>query len=177
MSTADASSPTPGDGISDHTYQRANLLVAVAVSSLGLALIWSGIGYGPWDIDRPGPGFFPSIMGGVLLVLGSIWVWQSHTNRLLREGESSTPDARGWLNMGVAIAAVLLFGLTVGYLGFMVTFFGMNLALFWVVANQRWWRAGIAALGTTAFVAVVFRVLLGVPLPTSEVPFLRALGA
>jgi len=162
--------------VSNRTYKLANLATAIAVTVIGIALVFTGLGYGLWDTDRPGPGFFPFGVGVVLMLLGAIWIWQSATNNLLREGESSTPDRRGWRHMVLAIAAIIFFAMTVELLGFVIAFSAMLLVLFWLVAELRWWRAIIAATVMTAFVWVVFQVLLSVPLPTSSIIFLESWG-
>ena len=160
--------------VSPRAYRIGNLGVALAVCVLGVGLVVSGASYGLWDTDRPGAGFFPFAVGLVLLLLGPLWVWQSATDRLLREGESSTPDRRGWLHLAVAVLGVILFAVLVSTLGFVLTFFGMLWSLFQVVAGLRWWKAAIAAAATTAFVGFIFRVLLSVPLPAA--PFLPNWG-
>lgn len=172
--SAEALAPDETHPVSARAYRLGNLVVALAVTALAVGLVVSGTSYGLWDTDRPGAGFFPFAVGLVLLLLGPLWVWQSATDRLLREGDSSTPDRRGWLHIVVSVGSVILFALLVSTLGFALTFFGMLLALFWVTARMRWWKAAIAAALTTAFVAFVFRVLLSVPLPAS--PFLPYWG-
>ena len=168
---AEESHPVP-DGV----YYRANAIVALIVAGVSLFLVFSGLGYGFWDGEKPGPGFFPICVGLALLALALLWLMQSLRRRIVREDDSSLPDRKGHMNIVLSTAIVIAFGLIVQVIGFAIPFaFALGI-LFRVVARRRWLFTIVTSLVTTIAVALLFRMALGVPLPLSPVPFLAAIG-
>lgn len=168
--------PTDTHPVPDSVYFKANCAVALIVAGLSLFLIVSGIGYGFWDGEKPGAGFFPICVGTALLMLALLWFTQSLRRRIIREDDSSIPDRRGLTNILLSIGLVIGFGLIVELLGFAIPFALTLGILFRVVAKRRWPFTIVTSTVTTIAVAALFRMALGVPLPLSPVPLLAAIG-
>jgi len=162
--------------VSDRTYRIANICTAAFVAGLGAFLLISGIGYGVWDGTRPGPGFFPVCIGIVVLLLGVIWLMQSVLNRLVREDDSTTPDRQGARNILLSIGCVIGFAVLIDLIGFVADFALMLFILFAVIGRRRWWIALLVSIVTTALITLLFRNVLGVPLPLAPIPFLNVIG-
>ena len=110
---------------------------------------------------RMGPSYFPSILGGALLVLGAVTVFGS----LARDGETLSPAQ--WGPLFWIIGSVALFGLIVGPLGG-----GLVIACLTVVVmaalggrdsrrKEIFWEAVILTTSTV----LVFVYGLGLPFP------------
>lgn len=131
-------------------------LLCLAIGIVGFS--WS-FSYNVGTLLRMGPGFFPALVFGALILAGL------------------AITARAFLQRGVAIErlalrpyalvllAVLVFGLGVERLGFMIAAF--LLVLVACLAGARLSPLGMVALaaGLTAFCWFIFVFALGLPLP------------
>ncbi|MFT4030075.1 MAG: tripartite tricarboxylate transporter TctB family protein [Protaetiibacter sp.] len=158
------------------TYFRASAAVAVLIATISVYIVVTGVGYGIWDGTRPGPGFFPICVGGVMTLLSTIWAVQSFTERGAREDDSSIPDRRGALHILFSVGIVVAFIVLVDVIGFVISFAVCAFGLFWFVAARRWWVAVVLAIITAAAVNALFRLALNVPLPVSPIPLLAEWG-
>lgn len=71
-----------------------------------------------------GPGFFVSIVGIALVILGVLLIWQIHRGEIFEaQGtEDADPDAEAsWPALGLTVAAAILPLLTIDFLGFPAT--------------------------------------------------------
>ncbi|MCC2687546.1 MAG: Tripartite tricarboxylate transporter TctB family protein [Geminicoccaceae bacterium] len=108
---------------------------------------------------RMGPGYFPLVLAGVLILLGAIILVQA-----VRAGsEPIGPLAmRGMLFI---LPAPILFGLTIRGLGFVPSIFLTALLASFASHRMRPVMALILAAGVTVFAVVVFSYGLGLPFP------------
>jgi putative tricarboxylic transport membrane protein len=162
--------------VPDRVYFRANAIVAAALAILSVYLIVTGIAYGFWDGEKPGPGFFPICVGIAVATLSAIWLVQSVGKRVTREDDSSLPDRRGLMNILLSIGLVLFFAFAVEIVGFATPFALALAALFRIVGKRKWLVTAVASVVATAAIAALFRIALGVPLPLSPVPVLAQMG-
>lgn len=82
---------------------------------LGIAAIWVGSNYNLGTAARMGPGYFPRILGILLLVLGSIIVLRG-----LR-GRGERVPVWKWRPTVVVLASVVVFGLIVAKVGLAIS--------------------------------------------------------
>ena len=71
-----------------------------------------------------GPGFFVSVVGAVLVVLGALLIWQIHRGETFEAQESEDSDAdaeASWPALGLTIAAAALPLLVIDIIGFAAT--------------------------------------------------------
>ena len=108
---------------------------------------------------KMGPGYFPLLLSGILLLLGVLVMVQS-----LR----SAPEAIGavpWRGLVLILAAPIIFGATVRGLGLVIA---LTLAIIAAAAASRrtTLTTGLAlVVGLTIFCVLVFSYGLGLPLP------------
>ena len=108
----------------------------------------------PSGRDEPGPVFFPTLLSGVLLVLGLVI--------LVRGWRSSGGEARTrslWV-----IGITVLYALVFSSIGFAVAtvLYGGAVAL---VLGRRGWGVLVFSVAATASIYFIFGLGLGVPLP------------
>lgn len=125
----------------------------------GSATVLVGSDYGMGTATRMGPGYFPVVLGGFLIVIGIASLVRS----FLREGE---PVGRFALKQaGFILGAVLIFGLLVRPAGLVVALFVLVLGSAYASQKFSLKHALLLAAGLSVFSAVVFVKGLGVPLP------------
>lgn len=126
---------------------------------VGGAAIFMSQDYGMGTAVKMGPAYFPTILSGLLILIGSISVVRS----FLKPGTPiGTFAFKGLL---LVITATVLFGLIVRGAGTVVAL--PLLIIISAFASTRFnWRYALAlAAGVTAFCILIFQVGLGVPLP------------
>ena len=153
-----------------------NLVGAVLTLGLGTYMIVSAFGFGFGAPSKPGAGLFPALIGGVLVLLGAIWLSQTLLGHVRREDEPSRLDRGGVIKITVTIAVVLSFALLVDLLGYQLTMLAAVAALLTFVAKAKWWVTIIIAVVFSFGTFTLFDYALGVPMPVSELPFLQQIG-
>ena len=115
--------------------------------------------YGLGTAFRMGPAYFPTVLGGLLVLIGLL----SLARAALRSGEP-LPPARIKGLLAVTIAT-LGFGVLVRSAGLVVALPFLVVVSAAASARFRWGPALALAAGLTLFCAAVFLKGLGVPLP------------
>ena len=142
--------------------QRAvkDLLAGLAFIAFGLAFAGQALTYDLGSPLRMGPGFFPLLLGGLLILLGAIVMVEGFLD------PDETPiGGVPWRGLILLVAALLFFGTTVKRLGLAPAMFvAVFLAAF---ASRRTGIVGalVMAFGFTVFCILIFIKGLGVPLP------------
>lgn len=139
-----------------------DLLSGLVFIGFGLAFGYASLGYDLGTALRMGPGYFPLILAGILVLFGVIITAQSFTSGPDEVPLGSVP----WLGLALLTGALVFFGVTVRGLGLgpslLVTTF---LSAF---ASRRTGLLGAMALAValTVLCIVIFVWALGLPLRT-----------
>ena len=125
----------------------------------GLAAIIIGLDYPMGNAGRMGPAYFPTVLGGLLTLVGAMGMIRS----FLRPGE-----AIGKFHLKelfLILTAVILFGFLMRKAGLVPAV--LVLVLLAAYASPKFtWKANIVlAVGLAAFAVLVFVKLLGLPMP------------
>jgi len=116
--------------------------------------------YAMGSAGRMGPGYFPRSLGLLLALLGAVLVIRSF--RL--QGEPiSFPT---FMPLGIVLASVFIFGVSVGYLGLVGSTIVMVLVSSTASHEYRWKESVIASLALAIFIVIAFRYGLKLQLPT-----------
>lgn len=141
------------------SFNIKDVAAGAVFAAIGLAFLAGAL---MLDIGSPfkmGPGFFPLILSGLLVLLGLATA--AKAANIPSESIGTIP----WRALPLILAAPLLFGATVRGLGLLIT---LPLTILLAAAASR--RVGMfvaAALmvGLTLFCVLVFSFGLGLPLP------------
>jgi hypothetical protein len=153
-----AGDPSPYRGaIVMHRLASADLWSGLLCAVFGSAFILAASRYEVGSAAAMGPGYFPIGLGGVLIAFGAVLVIKSNV------GE---PDRHLPLVLrpaAIIIGALVLFGLLLDRAGLILS--GMVLVTAGSVVTDRfsWLQLAVFGIALTAFVAVLFTVVLGVP--------------
>ena len=145
-------------------------LIAAAFAGLGAWVVWHARGMQYDTPVGPGPGYFPTWLGVllVLLALGAM------VEALRTEAE--TPEPPAWRAIGVTLVAVAAFGLAIERAGFVFTMFGVLLGLLLVHGCRLLPTALAVALAGSLGIGYAFNQWLGVFLPPAPFGLLAGIG-
>jgi len=125
----------------------------------GASAIIVGRDYPMGTAFRMGPAYFPTILGGLLVLIGVVAVIRSFVVAGAPIGRFAI---RGLLFVSVSI---FLFGFLVRGLGLAVALPVLVIVSAYASTKFRWGPMLIIAIGVTVFCVVVFLKGLGIPLP------------
>ena len=126
---------------------------------LGVLAITVGSRYALGSAARMGPGYFPRILGILLLVLGALI-----TFRGIRWDGDAIP-AWKWRPTIVVLASVVIYGILISKLGVAISTVLLIIGASAASHEFRWKESIIAGLLLSALAVGVFVVGLGVQLP------------
>ncbi len=142
-----------------------NITVDWTDAMAGLIFILFGLLFGVQSLGleigtafRMGPGYFPLVLSGILLVLGGLIVFSAIHDR---GGEGVGKMA--WRGLFFILPAPIFFGLTVRGLGFVPAIFLTTLVAALASFKMRPLWALVLAGAVTVFATLVFSYGLGLP--------------
>jgi hypothetical protein len=130
------------------------MFLAFAAASLVAAY-----GYSMGRGGRMGPGYFPTLLGAVLALLGVILVVRS----LALHGEAV--QRIQWRPLVVLTACVILFGATIQPLGLVIALSATTFVSAFAGRDARLTEAALLSVGLTLLAVLIFVVALRLPLP------------
>jgi hypothetical protein len=109
---------------------------------------------------RMGPGYFPTILSVLMMVLGLAMVVLAWRKPVSEGGVGQVP----WVGLALVVVPVLVFGLTLRGLGLGPVLVVVVLATAWASRNARLRSSVPLALGMALFCSFLFIKGLGLPL-------------
>lgn len=123
-------------------------------------------------IGYPGPGFFPMIVGAVLVLTAAACLIQAFLIRRIdgatttgRENDAPSSGNRRTIRIWLLVGFLILYAFTVQPLGFPISLTVFLVAAIWVFGYRKWMPALGIAVGLTVLSYLTFVVWLKVPLP------------
>jgi Tripartite tricarboxylate transporter TctB family len=127
--------------------------------AFGAAFVLIAQDYGMGTAFRMGPAYFPTVLGGILVLIGLISVGRS----FLKPGtQISAYTIKGLVTV---VGSTLVFGFIVRGAGLAVALPILVLMTGYASIDFRWGRMIALAAGITVFCVLIFVKGLGVPLP------------
>ena len=138
---------------------RGELALALSFAAVGVLWIVKGARMPLWEGFAPDSGFLPLIYGCLLTLLAA-----AACVHIVRGGApAATDDLRKPFSVIAALAVAVA---ALPYAGFALSVFGLLFFLYAVVERLPKLSSFIASAGTTAFLYLIFKVWLRVPLPS-----------
>ncbi len=146
-------------------FKNGDVVSGAILIALGTYIIIQASIWPYYEVNGPGPGFFP-LWYGILMVLLSVGLIISAA-RKPKEDNADTI-----FTMGTWRALTVWFGLVVclvamAWLGFNIAFTLFTVFLVSYVLGRPWMTGIITGIASSAAFYVLFAVVLGVQLPTS----------
>ena len=137
-----------------------DLLAGLAFIGFGLAFAIGAAGYQVGTARAMGPGYFPLVLGGILVALGLLIIVKGFI-----AGEGAVVGSVPWRALVVIVAAILFFGATIRGLGVVPSVF-----LTALLAGFSGRRSGVVApvviaASLTVACVLIFVYALQLPLP------------
>ena len=126
-------------------------------AAIGLAAILIARDYNMGTSVRMGPGYFPTLLGALLIIIGTL----SMIRAFLRQGESIATFY--WKEIFLVLGSVVLFGLLVRGAGLVPSLILLVLVSAWASEKFQIKSAVLLAILTSVFSALVFVKGLGLP--------------
>ena len=125
----------------------------------GFLLLGSDLEFG--TSHRMGPGYFPTVLNVILIVLGAVMVVQA----LRKPREEGAFSHLPWRGLLLILGATLFFGFTLRGLGLVPVLLVVVFATAWASRYARLRTSVPLAAGMTLFCFLIFIRGLGLPLP------------
>ena len=150
--------------------KRYSLISSLAWMVAGVVFFVGSINIGLGTLREPGPGLFPFLMSGCLILFSLI---NSIFSLRIRRGGESGVIAREmfWLGRNtlkkllIVIISLFLFVIAIDYIGFALTAFLFISLLLRFVEPQRWSTVFLMATLTTVISYAIFQLWLKADLP------------
>lgn len=144
------------------TERKGNVDVenGIFFAIVGLITVALSTSYNFGTTARMGPGFFPIVLSGVLVVLGIAILIAG-----LGNPKPVAPDAFVLKSLVIICASIVLFGLVLMRAGLLVTVPVTAIVASFAQHELKWKQTGIIAVALTAFTWLVFTVGLDLRFP------------
>jgi putative tricarboxylic transport membrane protein len=151
-----------------YSLRNGDVLSGAVLAALGVYIVLQAHAWNYYSADGPGPGFFPTWYGLLMVVLALLLVVKA----LLRAEPAKTKTTESgtvlalatWVAFAAAVALM-------GPLGFLLSFALFTFFLVAVVFRRPLVTAVVTAIGTAVAFHLAFVVALGVELPTGFLGF------
>jgi len=126
--------------------------------AFGLAAVVVGRDYPMGSTVKMGPAYFPTVLGGLLVLIGVVAMIRA----LLRPGTAI--GAFAWRELSLVLSAIVLFGVLVRGVGLVTAVVVLALMSAYASTKFRWAHAIMLAVGLAVFSVLVFIKALGLPI-------------
>lgn len=140
-------------------FDTRELAAGAFFISLGALAVFLSANYSPGSAERMGPGYYPRLLGGILIVLGSLMAI-----RAFRSGDGRFSRIN-WRPTVIVLLSVVFFGVAVRFVGAVIA--SAVLVFFASMASPEFRprEAIVSGILLAIFASLVFVVGLGVQLP------------
>jgi len=133
---------------------------------VGLGFLFGGLRLGYGSLSTPGPGFLPSLIGGILSLLSILLFIVNVLAKNRLEGQVSFwKEKSSWRKVLFSFLSLIFYLIFLNYLGYIITTFLFSLYLFKFIGKRGWWVSILVAILASSVSWVIFSVGMEVPLP------------
>ncbi|MGN9778199.1 tripartite tricarboxylate transporter TctB family protein [Micromonospora sp. H33] len=161
---------------SPSAFRLANIGGAAATVAFGVALLLAAQSYAFRVGQLPGPGLFPTLIGGALVALGALWLVGGLRGRYRPDGDVEPPPDRRIVGKALTTFAVIGgYAVLLRPLGYLLCS-ALAVSLFTALAGARWRTALITGPLFAVATFLLVTTALGIQLPYGVLaPFLGPL--
>ena len=133
---------------------------------VGLGFLFGGLRLGYGSLSTPGPGFLPSLIGGILSLLSILLFIVNVLAKNRLEGQVSFwKEKSSWRKVLFSFLSLIFYLIFLNYLGYIITTSLFSLYLFKFIGKRGWWVSILVAILASSVSWVIFSVGMEVPLP------------
>jgi len=146
--------------------KRRELIGGIFWLAFGIVLcIYSSI-YEIGSFQRPETGLMPLLLGILLVILSTAIIVQTARSKAKKEEKEVRIFSGDWKKALLTLVVLIVASLLFDWLGYLLTFFLLCVALMIVGGSKSWKQITIMAFCTTIGIYLCFVVLLKQQLPT-----------
>jgi hypothetical protein len=150
--------PSIGGSVPSNIRHPKDFWTGIIFLVVGLTAVFVGRNYTMGTAGRMGPAYFPTILGGLLALIGLAAIVRA----FFRQGE---PIGKLAIKQTILVlASVLLFGFLIRGGGVLISVLAIIVVAGYASAHFKWRHAISIALGLSSFSVLVFIKLLGLPI-------------
>ena len=132
---------------------------------VGLGFLWGGIKLGVGVLNKPGPGFLPIVIGGVLCLLSIALFIATLSAKQLPKQESFWKGEKSWKRVLASLLSLILYIIFLDYLGYIITTFLLFIYLLKLLGKKGWVASIVIAILASLLSYLLFNVAMEVRLP------------
>jgi hypothetical protein len=141
-------------------HSLKDILSGLIFIAFGLSFGYAALGYELGTTLRMGPGYFPLVLAGLLVLLGALTLFKAFT-----AGADETPiGPTPWLGLVLLVGALFFFGFTVRGLGLVPALLITVFMSAFASRHNGIVAAAVIAIGMTMLCVLIFVYALGLPL-------------
>ncbi|WP_053365774.1 tripartite tricarboxylate transporter TctB family protein [Bacillus sp. FJAT-27245] len=145
--------------------KNIGLYVSLLFLTIGGIVLIQSLSLNYYSEFGPGPGLLPMWISGLMIILSIINIFSSLKKDAIKFADVM-PKGEGLKNVLLTAGTLLLFIVTVPYIGFVLASFLMLFLLF--LRGYKWYIGMGLAAGIALFVFWLFGSILSVPLPVNS---------
>ncbi|HEY8528233.1 MAG TPA: tripartite tricarboxylate transporter TctB family protein [Paenibacillaceae bacterium] len=139
----------------------AGIIASIAILGVSLIFLFQSFQYPYRGSYGPGPGFFPTWMSGILLVLSLLCLIEALRGK--NQSDEPWPVGQGLRSLLYVLGCLIAYVFLIRYLGYIVT--GMIFLFLLLIRHYKWYIALIPAVVAPLALYYLFRNFLGILLP------------
>lgn len=149
-----------------------DLLSSLLYLVIGLAFVAGGVRMGLGPLHSPGPGYFPTLIGGILSALSlGLLIKSVLAKEAAADRQRFWKEKDSWVKVSCVVGSLIFYLAALEFLGYIATTVAFILFLLKVVGKKSWLvsltMAVLVSLGSYA----LFKMALGVYLPKGLMQF------
>lgn len=152
---------------SNMSNYRSGVWAGIVILILALLMFVMSLQYSYSSILGPGPGFFPTWLSGILIVLSIWYIFESVKGKNV--SSDSWPTGRSLKQILFIIMSLFLFLVLFILGGFLLAGIIFLIILFY--KEYRWYTTLLMSVGITLFIYLMFNTILKVHLPSGGILF------
>lgn len=143
--------------------KKANFIVSGVFAAFAIVIIAISLGYPPSNHGVPGPGMFPILIAGLILI--SALTLALLTLRMPKEKDTQIDlKSKNVLNVYITMAGLIVYAITFPLIGFIVTTSVMLVLYIKWFGKRPWWKCILISLLFTVAIFFLFGSVLNVPM-------------
>ncbi|OGP89705.1 MAG: hypothetical protein A2156_00660 [Deltaproteobacteria bacterium RBG_16_48_10] len=132
----------------------------------GLGFFVGGLRLGVGSLSTPGPGFLPSVFGGILSILSIVLFVLTIQVKSKPQGQVKFwKEEKSWKKVLYSLLSLIFYLIFLNYLGYITTTFLFCFYLFKFIGGKGWWVSLLVAILASLVSYIVFDIGMEVPLP------------
>ena len=133
---------------------------------VGLGFIAGGLKIGIGPLNAPGPGFFPTIIGGIFSILSmALFISSFSPKNQVKDKMRFWREEKSWRKVFLSLLSLVFYLIFLGYLGYLITTFLFLFFLMKFVGKRGWALSILTAILVSLGTYAIFKIGLRVSLP------------